>query len=210
MNHYDDKYFEWQKSMGLLGARLNKFMFEKHVTPNDRLLDFGCGGGFLLSELNAGEKIGVEINPAGRENALKLGINTVESLAGVQDEWATIAISNHALEHVDQPLDVLKELSKKLKPKSKVIFVTPFERTNKYLENDINFHLYTWSPMNIGNLFNKAGFKVIKAHKVSHKWPPKFEILIKILGFNAVHYLSRVYGFLNRSQTQVRIVAQKF
>lgn len=209
MSHYNKDYFAWQKSMGLLGAKLNRFLFEDFISKEDQLLDFGCGGGFLLNELPAARKIGIEINESGRNNAKELGVETVELISEVEDQWADVIISNHALEHVDQPLDIIKELSKKLKPKGKIIFVVPFERTNSYKANDINYHLYTWSPMNLGNLFHRAGFEVNEVKVVAHKWPPKFDKLVKLFGYKTVYTMARIYGMLNRSQTQVRIVATK-
>lgn len=209
MDHYNEDYFTWQKSMGKIGAKLNKFLFQYYITSNDNVLDFGCGGGFLLNKLDASKKLGVEINKSGRENAQTLSIATVGTIAEVEDEWASVIISNHALEHVDRPLDIIKDLIPKIKKGGKIIFVTPFERTNSYQANDINYHLYTWSPMNLGNLFHRAGLEVIEVKKISHKWPPKFDKLVKLFGYNLTGSLSKVYGVLNRSQTQVRIVARK-
>lgn len=209
MEHYNDEYFAWQKSMGLLGAKLNKFLFSEHIGLNDNVLDFGCGGGFLLNELSCNNKLGVEINKAGRTNARSLNVETVETVSLVEDNWADVVISNHVLEHVDRPLDVLLELSAKLKNDGKIIFVTPFERTNSYKPNDINYHLYTWSPMNLGNLFHRAGFKIIEVKKISHKWPPKFDKLVELFGYRFTDIVARFYGAVNRGQTQVRIIARK-
>lgn len=209
MEHYDEKYFSWQKSMGMMGAKLNKFLFSDHINENDFVLDFGCGGGYLLKELNCANKMGVEINKAGRVNASSLHINTVENISEVENDWATVIISNHALEHVDRPLDIIKELIPKVKTGGKIIFVTPFERTNEYRPNDINYHLYTWSPMNLGNLFHRAGLEILEVKKVSHKWPPKFDKMVQAFGYNFTGVVSKIYGLLNRNQTQVRIVAVK-
>jgi len=209
MSHYNKDYFVWQKSMGLLGAKLNKFLFENFISKGDHLLDFGCGGGFLLNELSATQKLGIEINESGRNNAKELGVETVELISEVEDQWADVIISNHALEHVDQPLDVIKELFTKLKPNGKIIFVVPFERTNSYKANDINYHLYTWSPMNLGNLFHRAGFEVNEVKVVAHKWPPRFDQLVKLFGYKTFYIMSKIYGILNRNQTQVRIIATK-
>ncbi len=56
--HYDDKYWEFQSKIGKIGGFLNKFKFEGHVNISDVIMDFGCGGGFLLNELEASHKIG--------------------------------------------------------------------------------------------------------------------------------------------------------
>ena len=38
---------------------------------NDKVLDFGCGGGYMLSTFENTEKFGVELNDIAREKAKK-------------------------------------------------------------------------------------------------------------------------------------------
>ena len=59
-NHYDEKYFSWQKYVGKFGG-LNKIKFDGIILENQKVLDFGCGGGYLLSSYNNIEDL-VEIN----------------------------------------------------------------------------------------------------------------------------------------------------
>src|SRR5512135_3119308 len=90
--HYDDKYFSWQKSMGEFGGWANKTIFQPYISVNDKVLEFGCGGGFLLKELNCREKIGIEVNKTAREQALKMNITSYESVSFVKNEWAAVGI----------------------------------------------------------------------------------------------------------------------
>ena len=77
---------------------------------------------------------------------------------------------------------VLKKKGTKLKSGGKIVFVVPNEKKNKYKENDINFHLHTWSEMNIGNLFTHAGYKVLKVEEIKYKWPSNFIKVRKFFG----------------------------
>lgn len=43
--YYDEKYFEWQKTVGEFGGKANLFKFEKYINEDSDVLDFGCGGG---------------------------------------------------------------------------------------------------------------------------------------------------------------------
>ena len=65
----------------------------------------GAGGGYLLQKLQeCDEKLGVEINPFAREDALnERKIHLVASCSELPDMWADVIISNHALEHVFCP-----------------------------------------------------------------------------------------------------------
>ena len=46
-NHYDEKYFDWQRDIGAFGGWANRTKFEAYIAPHDRVLDFGGGGGSL-------------------------------------------------------------------------------------------------------------------------------------------------------------------
>ena len=67
--HYDNDYFEWQKNMGVIGGVVDKFKFEPYINETDAVIDFGCGGGYILSNINCKRKIGIEINSTAREYA---------------------------------------------------------------------------------------------------------------------------------------------
>ena len=64
VSHYQDDYFnKYQRDLGEFGGRANAFMFDQYITPADEVvLDFGCGGGFLLKNLHCSRKVGIEIN----------------------------------------------------------------------------------------------------------------------------------------------------
>lgn len=49
MEHYNEDYFNWQKNIGLFGGWANSTKFEQYITKEDDVLDFGCGGGYLLA-----------------------------------------------------------------------------------------------------------------------------------------------------------------
>ena len=49
--HYNSDYFEWQRKIGMFGSRANSFKFNRSIRPYDTVVDFGCGGGFLLKKL---------------------------------------------------------------------------------------------------------------------------------------------------------------
>ena len=50
--HYDDDYFDWQSEAGEFGGWANQTKFIKYISKDDVVLDFGCGGGYLLKNLD--------------------------------------------------------------------------------------------------------------------------------------------------------------
>ena len=128
IKHYDKDYFKWQKSIGEFGGWANKTKFLDFLKPNSTIIDFGCGGGYLLSAIEAKRKIGIEVNKVAATEAAKHGLEVFSSTLDVPDAIADFIISNNALEHTLRPLDELKALLPKLKPGGLCIFVVPCEK----------------------------------------------------------------------------------
>jgi SAM-dependent methyltransferase len=210
VSKYDNSYFTYQQPMGSFGGGLELFKFKDYIKPSDNLIDFGCGGGYLLSSINCVSKIGIEPNPNARQKAKELGITTVQNAQDIPDEWADVIISNHALEHTLHPLTELQVLYKKLKRGGKIVFVVPTEGPlYSYNTEDQNQHLFSWSPMCLGNLFKEAGFTVIESRSIIYGWPPYFNYLAR-LGDITFNLLSRIYGLINIARlSQSRVTAFK-
>lgn len=208
-SHYDAKYWEFQREIGKIGGILNRFKFETVVKPDHTVLDFGCGGGYLLSNLNAAKRIGVELNPHARAIAEEQGHEVYERLDAVPDAYVDCVISNHALEHVENPLAVLRELLRVLKPKGILCLVLPCEQPTEggfyYKPGDINNHLFTWCPMTIGNLVRAAGFRVHESVDFQHQWVPDYKTTYKNPDF---HERCRQHARANGNR-QLRVVAWK-
>jgi SAM-dependent methyltransferase len=209
MTHYDEKYFEWQKQIGVIGGTLNKFKFEDHVNKDDILMDFGCGGGYLLSQFNNKNKIGFEINKSAWVECAKNNIRVTDTFDDISNNSIDTIISNHALEHVPLPLEILKNLYMKLKPKGTMVIVLPCEQPSEhvfyYKPGDINQHLHTWCPMTFGNLVTLAGFKVISSVPFQHKWCPDYKE-----NYNKPDFHERCFEYAKQQNNiQIKLIATK-
>jgi len=206
---YNEKYFSWQKDIGFFGGVANLFKFSEFIDPSDAVIDFGCGGGYLLNNINCREKIGIEINGYARKEASSQGLYVVDEIEVLNNEIADIIISNHALEHVERPFDVLKSLLLKLKIGGKIVFVVPHQNTKEeYDAADKNNHLYTWNQMTLGNLFAKAGYKVLRSEAFQHQWPPDYADIYAKYGQEEFHRICKKHAIENDNY-QIRIVATK-
>ena len=207
---YDDKYFDRYKAGGIFGGWAHQSKYAGFISKDDEVLDFGCGGGHLLKNIECRKRIGVEINPSAAAVAKENGLEMYRILDDMPDNYVDKIISDNALEHTHYPLDELKKMYKKLKPSGKIMMIVPCENIcYKYKSNDIHQHLYSWSPMCIGNLFTLAGFSVIESKSYIHKWPPFHERIAKIGGRRLFDLLSRICGQIRRKWFQVRIIAEK-
>lgn len=209
-SHYDAAYFAWQAEIGRFGAEVDAFKFRPFVAPTDRLLDFGCGAGDMILALRPGEAIGVELSAHAREAAASKGVRTVERLDEVEDEWADVVISHHALEHVEHPLKEVAHLARKLRRGGRLVVVVPCDAASfPYRAEDQDLHLYSWSASNLGNLTRAAGLAVVEACEIAHKWPPGWRHAYRWLGPRGFHLASLAWGRISLARRQVRVVAER-
>lgn len=205
-----DGYFGWQGPLSQLGGWANAFMFAPYVGSEDRVIDFGCGGGDLLAGLTCAERLGIEINAAARIASRHNGLQVVESLGAVDSDSFDVVLSSHALAQVEAPLAIASEMWRVLKPGGRVVIVVHCESSRRrFAPQDINGHMYTWSPSNLGHLFRRAGFVIRAVDPVLHAWPPRPHLVARAVGETGFHILSRARGYLDRRLVQVRLVGQK-
>jgi len=209
--HYDAAYFRGKRRIMEFGGWANAPRFAAHIKPTDTVLDFGCGGGFLLKNLPGARKLGVEINPIAREVATENGALVYERIGDVPDESVDVIVSNHCLEHVPNPWGAIVELRAKLKDCGTAIFVVPCEKASMtYGPPDADHHLYTFTPRCLGNLFSDAGYKVVSSSIDRFRWPPKFEFIAKVGGRSGFEFACKIWYLVDRRYwSQVRLVARK-
>lgn len=215
MTHYSNSYFEWQKDIGKFGGIVNCEKFSDLLVskpPNFRVLDVGCGGGFLAKHIRDEylvEVDGFDINPSALASCEANGIRVFSSLGDIPDLSYDLIISNHCLEHVPNPLLFISELKSKLSPNGMLRFYVPLDSYKvSYNKDNIDKHLYSWSPMNLANLFSEAGYDIIEAKPFRHRWPPYYLLIYKLFGNKGFNAVARLYGLLYTKYNQVTITCE--
>ena len=122
---YDKEYWDYQSKIGRIGGLLNLFKFEDYIEEGSTVLDFGCGGGYLLETINCANKVGFEVNDHAIERARSVGLTVTNDWDEIEDNSIDTIISNHALEHALEPLVALKNLHNKLSPTGAMVLVVP-------------------------------------------------------------------------------------
>jgi SAM-dependent methyltransferase len=203
------QYLDYQRKYGELGAELNLFKFERHVSQGDDVVDFGCGIGALLERLPAASRTGVEVSEPARREAQARNLQVAASTGELADESADVVISNHALEHTLAPLDELRDLRRVLRPGGKLVLWLPIDdwRAQRRPRPDPNHHLYTWTPLLLANLLEEAGFTVEECRVVTHAWPP-FTAFFARLPRSLFDLVARFWSAVRRRR-QVMAVARK-
>lgn len=192
-------YWTFQEPIGRVVAERDRWKIEPFLTGSERLLEFGCGGGFLLERLPARQRIGIEINDAPRQSALQRGLDVRRSLEDVEPGWADVVWSHHALEHVLTPYEILTDLQRTLRPGGQLRLVLPIDdwRLHRHASApDINGHLWTWTPLLIHNLLHEIGFVDVGTTVKPYSWPRGARLLVHSPA--AYHAAAALAGRLRR------------
>lgn len=176
------EYLEYQRRSAP-GAVLEARKFAPHIKSSDRVLDFGCGGGWILRQFHCAERVGVELNEAAHGFCRENGVRVHRTIADVDGRDFDVVISNHCLEHVPYPIDALRTLGRLLKAGGKLVLVVPLDdwRPQKdHTGRDIDHHLHTWTPRLLANTLVEAGFQVDRVDVLTYAWPPGWAKMMSI------------------------------
>ena len=156
-----------------LSGRILNGIHEPH--GSNRLLDVGCGSGQLLEVYRTlgWHVCGIEISPpacaACREKALEVHQGTVFDAPFHVQQFDMILLS-HVIEHVRDPVAVLKRVAEFLAPEGRIIITTPnlhgigFSIYGScWFHLDAPRHLFLFDPRTIRLLAASAGLTVVRA-----------------------------------------------
>jgi 2-polyprenyl-3-methyl-5-hydroxy-6-metoxy-1,4-benzoquinol methylase len=180
-NHYDEDYFDYEFSnqenfFNLMKLGLRDIGFDGLFKDSSgkRFLDIGCATGLLLKFLreNGWETTGVEIcEPSARYGIEHFGLNIfIGTLhqANFPDHYFDVVHLSHLIEHVPDPLGLLVEIKRVLKPDGHMILTTPniggFQAriSGNNWRSAIPEHIYLFSKKTMRRLLEVVGFRVIK------------------------------------------------
>lgn len=202
-----------QSPKGGLGYKIDADFFLPHVRNDDVVLDFGCGQGALTQYIkpHVSRLDGLEVNPAAAQRARELvGINVVESLDALPGEPTyDVVYTNHVLEHVRDVAGTLEAIRPSIKIGGKLIAKLPFNDINdpyhrRWSEDDVDFHLQTWTPRLFANTLIEAGYKVVDVKPLTFAWHPKLFGISRVLGnlpfrvFAAVKRRRQIFAIARR------------
>lgn len=150
-----------------------RYAYLKKTISNNTLLDFGCGpGGFLKLAKKISKKVfGVEVEKELHSSYEKINIKVFHSLQDAKNsglKWKVITMF-HVLEHMPDPIGVLKSLSFLLSNKGEIIIEVPNSNdallsifNNKEFQNFTYWsnHLYTFNSNTLKKITRKSGLKI--------------------------------------------------
>jgi SAM-dependent methyltransferase len=203
------EYWAYQEPIGRQGVTRDFAKIAPFVAPGSTLLEFGCGGAFMLERLSGAERIGVEANDIARAAAIERGLDIRAALSDAPSDWADVVYSHHVLEHVLEPFTVLTGLLAALRPGGQLVLVLPIDDWRQQrgaIAPDVNGHLWTWTPLLIRNVLAEAGFVDVQAQVVAYSWPRGARLLVHV---PAVYRRAAAVAGRLRGCRELRVTARR-
>lgn len=190
--YYPNKYYNNRKKfINKLEILYSKFingylnLYISRFIRKGKLLDFGCGKGIFLKSLPSRyEKYGYDINPQAMkllkdDNSGIIPVGSIEKISrGIKFNIITLW---HVIEHVNNPVVILKKLSNLLDNNGVIILSTPNSDSIGFLLSkehwfhlDAPRHLAIFNFSNIDKLINSIGLEIISKSTPIFDYPLDF------------------------------------
>jgi SAM-dependent methyltransferase len=145
----------------VMASRARKI--QPYVQRADVVFELGVGAGWNLGMLRCARRVGCDASTFLSPQLAALGIEFVPDLLSVPDSLANVVICHHALEHLPDPTETLRQLRRISKNDGRLVLHVPWERERRYARyraDDPNHHLFNWNAQNLGNLVSVLGYKI--------------------------------------------------
>ncbi len=171
------RLYRWVlRKLGVMSARDRLLGMFLGGVPPGTLLEVGCGNGLRLGQLarDGWQVTGQDVDPSAAEHALaRHGVSVrVGPLADLGLPPATFdcILMNHVVEHLHDPVAVLRECHRLLKSGGRLVVITPnmaslgqalFGADWRGLEPPRHIHIF--SPTSLLSLARRSGFATVEA-----------------------------------------------
>jgi len=161
-----------------------------------RLLDFGCGEGVFMSLMKkdgwqvAGFDASTQAISFARQKQLEIAAPPLTRKSFPAENFEVITLW-HTLEHIPDPLPLLKTLRYFLTDEGFLVISVPNIASlearigrSKWFHLDPPRHCFHYDPKSLGFLLKKAGFKVVKIDhfSIEYNFPALWQTIVNRLG----------------------------
>ncbi len=161
-------------------CHINRYHFaSKLLNPTDYVMDYGsgCGYGTHLLAPYCKAIIGVdkseEAYKFSRTYYMRHNMDYIISSSPVSNNKFDKIVAYEVVEHVEDPLTLMTQFYNSLKPGGRLIMSVPNQSVVPFNKDKYEFHYRHFTPAELKDLIEKAGFKKYRSHYQLDKRVPR-------------------------------------
>ncbi len=157
---YHERVFESDTYVEHVVATRRAKKLQPLISACDTVFEFGVGTALNLRYVTCAQKMGYDPGPVAEAKCAAHGIEFIHDMSELSDRTFSVVLCHHVLEHVANPFDTLTTLKRQVVTNGRLLLYVPFEHGRSFLRGEPNMHLFSWTAQTIGNLVERAGFRV--------------------------------------------------
>ncbi len=168
---------------------LNRLTSQVRVPEQGKILDFGCGNGALLRSFHSLRPdwalVGADLKDEFSVPVTSISPNAqyyMGDLAGLDGSFDMVTLL-HCIEHITEPVEILKQLKDKLSDNGLLYIQVPNVAVNPY-DLLIFDHIMHFTPETLAGLVSRAGFKNIRI--LSDKTEKEISLVASVQDFECL------------------------
>jgi len=209
--YHQDKFGNWMnpEMYRLKGLVAKKNIFGYKFDKDSKVLEYGCGIGQITSWIK--DKHAFDLNKKLYPFLKSKGFFCYDKFEDIPNDFDEIVLSM-CLEHIENPVELIKKLSKKLKAGGKIRLNLPgasYDYMNNMNKSN-DGHYFAWGFPDINYLLNRCGFEVIYNKKIHRKGIDRFAFIYRKFGFKAYYSIITLAGYLlDHNNIDIVIIGKK-
>lgn len=186
-NYLETVYTKEKKPLTKYPEQLARMLSRKYIgMENQMLLDVGCGRGEMARCLSKYYKVeAVDNSEYNHGSEYKFTMMDISEPLKLEEKNYDIVFSKSVIEHFSNPLSLIEEMFRILKPGGKIVCLTPdWETQYRNFYNDCT-HLRPFSKKSLDDILRMAGFENVnidKIYQLPFTWgSPMLKIIPKVI-----------------------------
>ncbi len=144
-----------------------KKLLRKYLNKKGRILDLGCGTGFNFSSINKfGKCYGLDISKSALKQAKKFNYKKLYEGNALKtpfkDNVFDAVLCMDLVEHLEEDVELLKEVKRILKPNGICMFTVPAYKFLWSKDDELAHHIRRYTKPQIRKKIKKVGYKILK------------------------------------------------
>lgn len=206
--------------------RYQEFFHLYRVESTDRILELGSGGGFSTETLKNKSPLFFPLDiPVGNLKRIRQQVSFPVYPAAAdayklpfKENVFQLVIVAEVLEHLSEPLLVLKEIRRVLKPAGKLLISVPYKEKISYqicihcnLPTPTHSHLHSFDEMKLTQLVSDAGFRTVKITRNCNKIPNRLHLnhFLRKVPFPCWKVIDHIFNSIIDKPISIILLSQK-